>query len=637
MARTIPFPTAPTVGLQPLSGPGPRVPGGTGYDRLGAGIEQASRSIGALGQAVAEAEGRAEDAAEMSAHAELESLATELYDDDQKGLLNVHGEAAFKQTDVVLGRLEQRRQELMKGMSEGSRLKFDLRTRSLVEQRRRQGEGHAAKERANVERIAVDRRLKSSLVTIRSTDDVEVRERATAVAIDAIEAFQPDPTLREGARLEFLDEAHSAALERMLDKRKVKEAREYFTAYRDQIHKLGPAFEERIIKAEMELSVDNKAMRMVQKRRAGEFGFVDTRALLEDMRTAIAETDDPDERDALRTRLIQYAKDEEGIKQATTQPVVDRILADFNRRKSRADVRRDDLVLLNRMDPPTRVRVDQIIGLKPAGASNSGLSKSNLMKLKEGLWQNEEIYTDPNYNLSMFERQWRHQLTDKDYATGWDLILKTKRGIEKIGRVNLSEFRRRAEVYATENDIGGSRGRGKKTREEWTADVMGELFNYVDNNQGKLPERETANQWFDFYNPKVEYPTGERRGIGPFDFGPKTQPLRDFPREQRDAILRGTAPSPLGERSLPTMRMEGFPEVVRDELGSPYVVGAQAPAPVYAPRAAAPAATPAGTQITEPSTSVPAVDRQQIIEALEATGRPVTEASILNWYQSMRR
>lgn len=327
----VPIQIAPTVGLQPIIGVGPGAVGTSGVGRLGAGISEAAQGIGQLGGAVAEAERRAEEAAEMEASAALETYGTTLYDDDEAGLLHTHGRAAFEQTDEVLGKLEKERQRLMQGMSPGARARFDLRTRSYMEMRRRQGENHAAVQRRVVEGVAVDNRLKASLVTLRQTDDPEVRERAIAVGLDAIQAFESDPDLLEKATGEYLEMAHGAALDRMLAKRQVAEAKSYFAEHGPKLGASAMKYQAAIASIDLEhqaLALADGIIEEAVDQRSGD--------VLDDVIQARLRTiKDPDLRSLTRQYLGENVRDAIAAKRERVDELYNRLRSSLIERQSR--------------------------------------------------------------------------------------------------------------------------------------------------------------------------------------------------------------------------------------------------------------------------------------------------------------
>lgn len=599
-----PAPIAPRV--LPIAGgvdTTPRTPGPTGNDAVAQGLQSLGVGLEHAQKAYEAAELEAGKAAAVDAEAKLEDSATTLYDDDQEGLLHKMGQDGFRRADSTLGHLEAIREKLLQGLP--NKVAQDIfRTRStlIVESRRRQGEKHAWLQRDAVMQRAVQDRQDAAIRALASGGfiDPEMRERLIAQPVDMIRDREGryGAAHAEAAVELFKSKAHAAVLGGMIANRQWVDAKEYLTEHAGELGPESRVFQAQIAKGVMQLDADNAARAVVETSRGGDFHFVDEGHALELARTYAATIADADQRRLFEQSVRTQLQDERTARKAAVRPVWDRALGAYNVRRARSDVNAADLELLNQMDPDARHRLAVIMGEKRGGANDSGASRSNLMELKEKLFQDSDHFTDGTYDLSSFADEWQHRLTPKDYARGWDLVLAVKKHEEKVGRVSMMEFNRRAQVYADDNRIGARSGRGKRSREEWLADVWSEYLRWSDKpeNKGKMPERDVVNGWFDAYNPSVEYPTGEE-GL----FGPKKGKLGSLPAAKQEQILEGLR----GKRAA---------------AGD----GPPAPAPARDPM---PAAAPPQVQ------PIPPADRAMIIQALQQKKLPVTEAAIQARYQ----
>lgn len=253
-----------------------------GLERAGQAVQRGASQVADM---VARERERATDIATLDATNGLQSFLTSTLEeagDEQgqgAGFLRVRGRAAFAREAATLEAIEKKRKELAASLpTEDARIRYENRSRALVDAARGRMESHLAQERDTAAELTLRTTVEAAKGALAyGYADPATRAEQLEQVRTAVRARYTHAPPEELAKLQAAAEAdlHADVIEAALGAGDVEGGVAYFRTHREALGKHAPVLEARVRKEEEALGAEKRAASIIDAARDPDVGWVD--------------------------------------------------------------------------------------------------------------------------------------------------------------------------------------------------------------------------------------------------------------------------------------------------------------------------------------------------------------------------
>lgn len=397
---------------------------GEGLQQLGAGAEQAVSQFEQLRRQEKE---KADAIATAEAEAKFNSARNERLYNRDTGLLNLQGKAALDATQGVYTDLEKSRQELAKGLTnDEQRRLFMLRTGGSMEDVRRQGETHFAREKSNYGKSVVDGLSSTAMTAITSSyADQKTVDRQIASVEGPLRVWAKDaglsPEETESHVARWRAAAQKARITQALSLEDADTAKAIFSQVKDELGPDGAQLQHAIQLLDGKQEGDRTALTILRSAKRKN-GFIDDGKVAHALEALPAGS----KKDQTELALQKYVALERQAENDKVNSYFRSAFSAFLKGHSITDVPATTKAWLVDNAPEEWAKLEQLQESWRNRGAKEASPKQNVAwaALQWEIAQKPEAYA--NMSLEDYAKRWSPALTEKDWMQGAEKIAELK-------------------------------------------------------------------------------------------------------------------------------------------------------------------------------------------------------------------